>query len=176
LHRRYYPDDSQWSIFPGSVLDPEFIRQLGTFDIVYSWGVLHHTGQLWQAMEHVLPLVAPDGQLFIAIYNDQGTHSKRWLRVKRTYCSGPLGKFAMSALVIPFWVLRNLAADLKNFRDPTLMYRQYSRRRGMSVWHDWHDWLGGYPFEVARPEQVFGFLRDNGFVRELRTTAAGTLG
>lgn len=176
LRQRYYPDDAQWSVFPGSALDPAFLQRLGTFDIVYSWGVLHHTGQLWNALENVLPLTAEGGQLFIAIYNDQGTQSRRWLRVKQLYCSGPLGKFAMSALVIPFWVLRKLAADLKNLRDPTLHYREYSRRRGMSVWYDWHDWLGGYPFEVAKPEEVFVFLRDRGFELENLTTSGGSMG
>lgn len=176
LRRRYYPDDKQWSVVGGSVLDKEFLGQLGTFDVVYSWGVLHHTGQMWQALDNVLPLVADNGQLFIAIYNDQGTQSKRWKRIKQNYCSGTLGKVAMSSVVIPFWVGRSLAADLKNFRNPLAQYTNYSTQRGMSVWHDWHDWLGGYPFEVARPEEIFSWLRKNGFVLENMTTAGGTMG
>src|SRR5690606_1198327 len=176
LRRRYYPEDSQWKVFSGSVLDQKFLGHLGTFDVVYSWGVLHHTGQMWQAITNVLPLVAENGQLFIAIYNDQGTQSKRWKRIKQIYCSGTAGKAAMSSIVIPFWVGRSLAADLKNFRNPLEKYTSYSKRRGMSVWHDWHDWLGGYPFEVARPEEIFSFLRKNGFELEALKTAGGTLG
>jgi 2-polyprenyl-3-methyl-5-hydroxy-6-metoxy-1,4-benzoquinol methylase len=176
LRRRYFPDDDDWAVFSGSVLDQDFLGQLGQFDIVYSWGVLHHTGQMWQAMENVVPLVAEGGRLFIAIYNDQGTQSKRWLRIKQIYCSGTAGKAAMSGIVIPFWVARQLAADLKNLRNPVAHYTSYSKNRGMSVWHDWHDWLGGYPFEVARPEQIFRFLRDRGFVLENMTTVGGSLG
>ena len=79
-------------------------------------------------------------------------------------------------MAMKIWVGLKLAADLKNFRNPLAHYTQYSKNRGMSVWHDWHDWLGGYPFEVARPEQIFRFLRDNGFVLENMTTVGGSLG
>lgn len=176
LRRRYFANDESWHIQHGSVLDVDFLESLGRFDIVYSWGVLHHTGAMWKAMENVAPLVADGGTIFIAIYNDQGKHSVRWARIKKTYVSGAPGRIAMSALVLPFWVARIAIADLKNFRDPTRHYREYSRRRGMSVWHDWHDWLGGYPFEVARPEQVFDFLRDHGFELRKMTTCGGTMG
>ncbi|HZB24819.1 MAG TPA: glycosyltransferase, partial [Vicinamibacterales bacterium] len=72
LRRRYCPDDSQWEVSQGSILDARFVRSLGTFDIVYSWGVLHHTGNMWEALELVGQAVAPGGLLFIAIYNDMG--------------------------------------------------------------------------------------------------------
>jgi len=54
------------------VLDDSHLRTLGKFDIVYSWGVLHHTGQMQQALNNVLIPLADSGTLFIAIYNDQG--------------------------------------------------------------------------------------------------------
>src|SRR5688572_25375759 len=50
LRRRYCPNDPQWRVQRASVLDDEFMHGLGTFDIVYSWGVLHHTGQMWRAL------------------------------------------------------------------------------------------------------------------------------
>ena len=56
----------------GSVLDRQFLETLGTWDIVYSWGVLHHTGQMRAAFGNIAPLVQPGGQLLLAIYNDQG--------------------------------------------------------------------------------------------------------
>jgi 2-polyprenyl-6-hydroxyphenyl methylase/3-demethylubiquinone-9 3-methyltransferase len=44
----------------------------------------------------------------------------------------------------------------------------------MSTRHDLVDWVGGYPFEVAKPETVFGFLRDRGFeLRHLKSCAGG---
>jgi len=176
LRRRYDDGEAGWRVEHGSVLDPAYLRGLGQFDIVYSWGVLHHTGSMWQAIENVLPLVAPGGQLFIALYNDQGAWSKRWHAIKRTYCSGTPGRVLVSATVIPYWVLRGLAADLVWRRNPVSRYREYSRTRGMSVTHDWFDWLGGFPFEVARPEEVFEFLTSRGFRLERLTTVGGAMG
>ncbi len=48
--------------------------------------------------------------------------------------------------------------------------------RGMSRWHDYLDWVGGYPFEVAKPEEVFEFCRDRGFELENMTTCGGGFG
>jgi len=57
LRRRYLPDDPSWIIEQGSVLDTEYLAGLGQFDIVYSWGVLHHTGAMWQAMANIKTMV-----------------------------------------------------------------------------------------------------------------------
>ena len=85
LKRRYFDGDKNWTIEEGSVLDTRFLSGRGQFDVVYSWGVLHHTGAMWNALENVIPLVKEGGTLFIAIYNDQGTVSRRWTKVKRLY-------------------------------------------------------------------------------------------
>src|SRR6185312_4649812 len=85
LRRRYFPGDQLWTVEEGSVLDKGFMASLGSFDIVYSWGVLHHTGNMWQALENINLNVAYPGQLFISIYNDQGKTSRRWAAVKRVY-------------------------------------------------------------------------------------------
>ena len=65
LRRRYFPDDAAWTVTEGSVLDRAFVDGLGTFDIVYSWGVLHHTGAMWDAIGLAAERVAPGGQFFI---------------------------------------------------------------------------------------------------------------
>jgi len=111
LRRRYYPDDPSWRVLQGSALDSAFLRELGSFDIVYSWGVLHHTGDMWRALDLTGGLVLPGGFLFLAIYNDQGAWSHRWRRIKELYCSGVFGRALVAGTVIPFWILRNLAAD-----------------------------------------------------------------
>ena len=82
LKQRFFPDDQSWTIEQGSVLDTVYLSRLGTWDIVYSWGVLHHTGNLWQAVENAIQLVRPGGLLFLAIYNDEGRKSSRWARLK----------------------------------------------------------------------------------------------
>jgi hypothetical protein len=69
-----------------------------------------------------------------------------------------------------------LAADLIQLRDPSRRYRNKRRSRGMSVVHDWYDWLGGYPFEVATPEQILDFFRARGFELHKLRTVAGSLG
>jgi SAM-dependent methyltransferase len=176
LKRRYYSNDDDWTVEQASVLDRQYVESLGTFDVVYSWGVLHHTGAMWQAFENVMSLVAVGGHLFLAIYNDQGAWSSRWGKIKRFYCSGPLGRAFVCATCIPAFVARDLAADLVWRRNPAARYRQYKQNRGMSVVHDWIDWLGGYPFEVAKPEQVFDFFRDRGFDLQKMKTCGGSVG
>src|ERR1041384_7288521 len=99
LRRRFFPDDAQWQVGAGSALDEQYLRALGLFDVVYSWGVLHHTGAMWQALAHAALPVAPGGRLFIAIYNDVGWRSNLWRAIKRTYNALP------PALRLPFVLL-----------------------------------------------------------------------
>ena len=80
---------TQWVVEEGSALDADYLARLGHFDIVYSWGVLHHTGRMWQALENAQLPVAPGGRLFIAIYNDNGSKSRRWARIKHAYNNLP---------------------------------------------------------------------------------------
>src|SRR5207244_3997415 len=89
LRRRFFPGDRQWKVDQGSVLDQRYLGGLGQFDIVYSWGVLHHTGSMWQAMENLKPLVKPGGLLFVAVYSDCGEVSRWWLQRKRRYNALP---------------------------------------------------------------------------------------
>jgi len=168
--RARYGEGHDWQIAEGSVLDPDYLRSLGAFDVVYSWGVLHHTGKMWDALEHITLPVAPGGQLFIAIYNDQGTKSALWKQVKRVYCSGPAGRAAVSAVFVPAFALEGLAVDLAHGTSPLKRYRDSRRTRGMSVVRDWFDWLGGYPFEVARPEQIFELYRSKGYTLDRLVT------
>src|SRR5207244_11013595 len=83
LKRRYCPEDPHWSIEQGSVLDCVYLARLGQFDVVYSWGVLHHTGAMWAALGNVACLVVEGGRLCIAIDNDQGRGSSGWRGLKR---------------------------------------------------------------------------------------------
>ena len=89
LKSHYMPGDLDWKIDSGSVLDKSYLVRQGQYDIVYSWGVLHHTGAMWDALENVKALVKPDGLLYIAIYNDRGETSQAWLKRKQRYCSLP---------------------------------------------------------------------------------------
>jgi len=164
VRRRYFANDPDWTVESGSVLDTAFLTRLGQFDVVYSWGVLHHTGQLWQALENVIPLVKEGGKLFIALYNDQGGPSRRWLWVKKTYNRYPFMRLPL--LAASFWRLywRGMLKDLLLLRPGYIFRKYHEQRRGMSVWRDMVDWVGGYPFEVSKAEDVFHFYRKHGFV------------
>ncbi len=85
LKQRFFPEKNEWTIEQASVLNDSFLRGLGSFDIVYSWGVLHHTGEMWKAIENASQLGQAGGSLFIAIYNDQGFSSQMWTGVKKLY-------------------------------------------------------------------------------------------
>jgi 2-polyprenyl-6-hydroxyphenyl methylase/3-demethylubiquinone-9 3-methyltransferase len=176
LRRRYHPDDPHWTVQAGSVLDVDYLGGLGTFDVVYSWGVLHHTGAMWPAIRNMLPLVRPGGQLFIAIYNDQGAWSDRWKRIKQLYCSGPAGRALATAVVVPYWAVRAAASDVVRGRSPLHTFATYKQRRGMSITHDWFDWLGGFPFEVAKPEEIILAVQREGFQLTNLVTQRGTMG
>jgi 2-polyprenyl-3-methyl-5-hydroxy-6-metoxy-1,4-benzoquinol methylase len=176
LRERYRSSDAGWAVEQGSVLDRAYLARLGQFDVVYSWGVLHHTGAMWEACENASRLVAPGGTLFISLYNDQGTWSGRWKKIKRFYCSGPVGRAIVLGAYLPLRTLRFLAADLVWGRNPLARYSGAGRRRGMSQFHDIIDWVGGYPFEVARPEQVFEFFERRGFRMIRLRTVGGSVG
>jgi 2-polyprenyl-6-hydroxyphenyl methylase/3-demethylubiquinone-9 3-methyltransferase len=147
----------------GSILNKNYIDSLGKFDIVYSWGVLHHTGNMQKALENVQIPVGEKGKLFIAIYNDQGNASMRWKKVKKIYNSGSLGKAFIISTFFPYFFLRGLVADIFRIKNPMKRYADYKKRRGMSMVRDWYDWLGGYPFEVASPEAIFEYYKKNGY-------------
>ena len=159
------------------MLDPTYLSSLGQFDIVYSWGVLHHTGSMWEALSNVAQRVGPGGLLFISIYNDQGTVSRRWKFVKRLYnhtprpfrllISGPL-------FIQQYW--RRLVKDFILLRPFHTIRKYEGKTRGMTAWRDHIDWVGGYPFEVAKPEEIIDFYQARGFQLQKLKTCGGTLG
>jgi len=178
LKRRYFPDDTQWTIEPGDVLDIAYLKTLGKYDVVYSWGVLHHTGAMWQALENVAALVLKGGKLFISIYNDQGNASRRWRALKKFYnrSSKPLRLMIILGIGV---MSQTYAAVVRVYqRQNPLPFKAWDDRkknRGMSVWHDLVDWVGGYPFEVAKPEEVFEFYKKRGFnLSKLNTRGGGS--
>ncbi len=162
---RYFPDKSDWVVERGDILDSDYCQTLSTFDVVYAWGVLHHTGSMWKAMDNTCGLVAPEGLFYLSIYNDQGRRSDVWRSVKRRYNTlpsplrGPFVAVAALPIAVPQFGRALLKGHLRSY------VRSWARPygRGMSRWHDLVDWVGGYPFEVAAPEEVFRFCRDRGF-------------
>jgi len=174
LKERFAPRDSLWHIEQGSAVDAGYLKRLGSWDVVYSWGVLHHTGSMWSAIGVVSDCVARDGILAIAIYNDQGLQSRVWHSVKRAYVRSPALRPLLIAASAPvLWVPSFLraASQLKVAN----WWTNYKKERGMSRWHDLLDWVGGYPFEVASPDAIIRFCEERGF-RLQRLIATRRLG
>ena len=162
LKARYYPEDDKWQVRQGDVLDQDWLTTLGQFDVVYSWGVLHHTGAMWQALANVETLVAEGGSLWISIYNDQGKKSQKWRMIKRKYCKG--GRFTKWRLLTAYQI-KEMTTQVIHGQNPLAGGKGYARRhRGMSNKHDMIDWIGGYPFQTAKPEQIFSFYFDKGYM------------
>ncbi len=179
LKTRFYSSDDAWRIEQGSILDARYVQALGLFDIVYSWGVLHHTGALWLALENAIGRVADErGKLFIAIYNDQGWKSHLWWLLKALYNRLPRGLKGIYALTIMAAV--NTAVILKytlKLRPMTAIAPLLAsrRERGMSARHDMTDWIGGFPFECASFDTLLAYLHARGFelLNGKRTTTHG---
>ena len=173
LKRRFFAGDPAWTVERGDILDRSYVESLGSFDVVYAWGVLHHTGAIWAALDHARLPVRANGTLFIAIYNFQTRWTAFYTVMKRAYVRSPiLGKVVIAGAYIGFTVTRSFVFDLARLRSPISRYR-VRNRRGMSLWHDWIDWIGGYPFEAATPEEVFDFYRQHGFTLVRLTTVGG---
>lgn len=169
LKARYFDSDPFWTVDEASILDRTYLTELGQFDVVYSWGVLHHTGQMWTALDNAQKLVKPGGVLFIAIYNDQGSRSRRWLIAKRFY------NWLPRPLKAPWAALAILPSEFKAVVMATFSgslgsyFRNWVRvdeTRGMNKWRDIVDWVGGYPYEYAAPDEIFAFHRGKGFSLE----------
>lgn len=182
LRRRFSrASAASWRIERGSLLDEPYLRELGPFDLVYCWGVAHHTGAMWQAIDNLLPAVAPRGQIVLAIYNDQQYLSRLWSGIKRLYqrLPSPLRPLYVAAIGSAMFFKRLAVTCLASLlrlvtcRNPFVPFLNWCREtqaRGMHGWYDLVDWVGGWPFEVAPPEAIFRHLRDQGFtLRELVT-------
>jgi SAM-dependent methyltransferase len=151
-------DPQRWVVLEGSILDPAVVAELPEADIVYSWGVLHHTGDMYTAIRHAAGRVRPGGLFCIAIYNrvtGRFLNSKRWWRIKRRYNHSSRGvQRALEAGMMAYW----LASNLKARRNPLRVAREYNER-GMAMYTDLLDWVGGYPFEYATSDEIVSFCR-----------------
>ena len=173
LKEKYFPNDENWKIERGDVLDENYLANLGKFDIIYSWGVLHHNRNTKKALENIIILVKENGLLFIAIYNTQVYWTKYWKFVKRTYNQNLVWKYFWMIFYSTFETMKGGVKDIILFKNPLNRYKEYKKNRGMSIYYDLIDWIGGYPFETAKPEEIFEFYRKKGFILEKLYTANG---
>lgn len=161
--RRYSPNGN-WSAELRSVFDLQ-PSDIGKFDIVYSWGVLHHTGDMYRAIRTAAQLVAPDGIFGLALYA-KTSMCGFWRVEKRIYSqSSPIiQRLFRSLYVAVFWLVQTALGLRRGQLFSWKQYvAQYKQRRGMLVWIDFHDWLGGYPYESVSPPELRKFMSSIGF-------------
>lgn len=139
--------DEDVLFFQSSIFDisPD---QLGLFDIVYSWGVLHHTGAMYRSIDRAASFVQDNGLFIIAIYNRHWT-SGIWRIIKYCYNKSPM--FIQKIMEIFFTGIIFIAKLLITGGNPL------KKDRGMSFYYDIIDWLGGYPYEYASKDEVVNF-------------------
>lgn len=145
---------ANWTILEGSILDAGFLAGLEQADVVYAWGSLHHTGQMWEAIRNARRKVAPGGSLFLSIYNRHPGESEMWVSKKRSYNeSGSLGKLVRKARHVG----GHLLTETMLGNNPVSVVLDYGHGRGMNYFRDVEDWLGGEPYEFATVEEISEF-------------------
>ena len=164
-----------WSVFQSSILDNSLITQYQA-DIVYSWGVLHHTGQMWQALRNAAAMVSPGGLFVIAIYNRAESRnflrsSHFWLQIKRRYVSSPK---SIQTLMIWAYKCFFFPYRIASGKNPFAEIREYNLR-GMSWRNDVVDWIGGYPYEFASAQEITDFCETELGLRTLKVVPSGNL-
>ena len=163
-NRTYFPraDRSKINLVVGSVLEGDTMRMLkdnapdgsGQYDIVHSWGVLHHTGDMKMALKNASSLVKPGGRLVLAIYNRHWT-SPVWLVIKYLYNRFPFLQKPLVASLYPIIYLAKFAITRQNPKK---------QQRGMDFYFDVVDWVGGYPYEYASVPEIREALAAQGFL------------
>ena len=154
--------DCSIPIITGSILDPKIISDLkkvdflhgNLYDIVHSWGVLHHTGNMWEAIKITSDLVKPNGHFIISIYNRHWT-SKIWLLIKWLYNKSP--QIIKKLLVYTFFPIIYVAKYIVTGKNPA------KSKRGMDFYFDVIDWVGGYPYEYATKDEIAKYVENLGF-------------
>jgi SAM-dependent methyltransferase len=172
LRDLYCPGDPDWTIERGSVLDRHYLRALGTFDVAYSWGVLHHTGAMHDAIAAASTLVAPGGLFAFALYR-RTLMCALWRLEKRWYAgASPRAQRWGRAVYVALLRLRFqlTSGDFRSFVE------NYRSQRGMAFEHNVHDWMGGYPYESISTSEVAAVMQRLGFAHVHSTTAPGSIG
>lgn len=162
---------TRWTVREGSVLDRAFLEGLGweSFDIVYAWGVLHHTGAMWDAVENALQMVRQGGLAWLALYTWSSTYPSDLAMKQRYNAASPLRKKAMVGIRIAKRMWLRLRAGKNPFGW------NEKRERGMDVYHDILDWVGGLPYEVAKAEDVLFLAGRRAFqLKRIRAEEANT--
>lgn len=131
----------------------------GSYDVVYSWGVLHHTGDLWRAMERAASLVRPGGLFAFALYRATSCDAF-WTWEKRWYTRATPAAQAFARFLYRAAYRVNCLAKGESY---AALRAGYATSRGMDFEHDIRDWLGGHPYQATLAPEVEAFMAARGF-------------
>lgn len=156
-----------WTVQQGDVLNDEFMSRFPKYDIVYSWGVLHHTGNVWKAMDNAASRVKSGGLFYIALYSaDMYTPEQiqYWLDIKQKYVKS--GSFMRTFMVWQYVWRHSLCRRLRNIPHFIKSVKKHKAGRGMSIFTDIRDWIGGWPMEFVADKDAIKFCEERGFKLE----------
>jgi len=169
LKQLFEVDDKDIILKKGNILDQSFIKSLGQFDVVLCWGVVHHCGDMWKALDLISQTTNKNGIIHLGIYNEAdgwGIYpdgrfgpSTFWRKIKKFYSRLPS---LLQSFIDLFCIIGISVIYLLMLKNPIKKLRE-NERRGMTWKSDLKDWLIGYPYEYARPEQVFEFMKKRNF-------------
>lgn len=168
LRDKYYKNDTSWVVLQASVLDNDFIESLPLYDYVYSWGVLHHTGEMHNAIINAMSKVKINGFFYVALYR-KTIFDFFWKKFKKYYTNQ---KSEIQKFYINLWINKIKFSFLLKGRNFNKMILEYNKERGMDFYKDIHDWLGGYPYEAITPKECKMFFDKHNFklVKEVTIT------
>ena len=156
-------DEKNYKCIEGNILDVDFINNLGKYDLVYSWGVLHHTGELYQALKNATLLVENDGLIFISLYQ-KTIFDPLWKIEKKFFSSSSKN---IQLVICKIWIiLLKILYTLKG-KSFKKIVSNYFMKRGMNFYNDLYDWLGGYPYEGIDTKDCIKFFSKLGFINIL---------
>lgn len=165
-----------WAVEQGSVLDDDYMLNLPKFDVVYSWGVLHHTGDVWHAVRNAALPVKPGGFFYIALYSADvqiDPAPQFWLDVKKKYVSSGW----LTRRYLDLWYVWRFMLNRNLLRLPEFIkrMRHHKKNRGMNIFTDIRDWLGGWPMEFVHDAEAIVFCEKLGFrLENIKTGEACT--
>jgi len=162
LRRKIAKSPNNWKVEQGSILDTNYIESIKKADIVYSWGVLHHTGDVWTAIKNASSRVKNNGLFYLALYSTNvhvDPPPEFWINVKKKYISASKAKQNLMILwyIWRFQMKKNPLKVIRIFRKMV----NYKINRGMNYITDIRDWLGGWPMEFCDDEDVINFMKDD---------------
>ncbi len=158
-----YAKEQKWQVRRGDILKEKLSNtDVEQFDVVYSWGVLHHTGDMWLAIDNASSFVRDGGRFVIALYIK--TYFCGFWKIEKWFYSRY--RWVRPWLKYPFAFFTLLAQMLRKGKMPHQFVREYKQVRGMNFMHDIDDWLGGYPYESVQHEEIVKYMRERGFVLE----------